>query len=326
MNTRPRTADLHTALEQIFRKPVHSVDRRIFLPSSSFTIEDLAILFRDRSVIEVLFKDVSPGAMLEGARLAKPKFLYNPKREIGVYTKILPALERRAPKLYGTVIDGALQRYWIFLEKLSAPELFQIGEFEIWLEVARWLAGLHSDREAAPERVVAGVPQLLDCDATYFHGCLRRACTLLGASIDRIAARYEQIIDSLLDLPRTFLHGEFYASNILVDKRQSDLRICAVDWEMAAVGPGLLDAAALASGNWNRQQRLALLDAYCRALPKRLRPRDPVKAFDCCQLHIALQWLGWAGGWSPPQAHAHQWLHEAQCLASGESSLAGIFS
>jgi hypothetical protein len=52
----------------------------------------------------------------------------------------------------------------------------------------------------------------------------------------------------------------------------SALRIRPVDWEMAGIGAGLLDLAALTSGSWSETERTTIVEAYRRALPERLRP------------------------------------------------------
>jgi hypothetical protein len=37
---------------------------------------------------------------------------------------------------------------------------------------------------------------------------------------------------------------------------------------------------------------------------------------DYGQLHLAVQWLGWASDWTPPKSHERNWLHEALSLAT----------
>jgi thiamine kinase-like enzyme len=97
-----------------------------------------------------------------------------------------------------------------------------------------------------------------------------------------------------------------YPSNVMISATPR-----LVDWEMAAVGPPLLDVAALTSG-WDHETRVRLVDAYVQAagaLPW-ITP-DFDEMMDCCRLHLAMQWLGWSPGWSPPAEHARDWLAEA---------------
>jgi phosphotransferase family enzyme len=315
------TSELHNALEQIFHKQVRSL-RRVPSPySSSFAIEELNVEFDDTNTLTAIFKNLSADALLEDARRAKPAFVYSPEREIQVYRSLLPLLDTGAAKMYGATVAPHLERYWLFLEKVSAPQLYEIGEFEVWLYVAQSLARLHESGDITVVQSV--VPQVQEYDAAWYWQWLERAHASAGAALDRIAARYSTVVQILLKLPHTFIHGEYYASNILVQQNETSCRICPLDWEMAAIGPGLLDVAALASGKWPREKRMRILERYCSNLPHRLRPEDLVTAFDCCQLHIALQWIGWSRTWSPPAAHAHNWIDEAVRIS--REGLASLF-
>jgi thiamine kinase-like enzyme len=115
-------------------------------------------------------------------------------------------------------------------------------------------------------------------------------------------------------MPVTFLHGELYASNVLVAEEVTGRRVCPVDWEMAGVGPGLLDVAALCSG-WDEPARQAIALAYRAALQPGPgwppQEQDFLALLDCCSLCLAVQWLGWSPGWSAPPEHARDWLGHA---------------
>ena len=122
--------------------------------------------------------------------------------------------------------------------------------------------------------------------------------------------------ERVVALPVTFLHGEFYASNVLV--QEEGLARVPVDWEMAAVGPGLIDLAASPPAGGPPDERKALAFAYPpRWCPARWPPAPDAfrAALDYCRLHLAVQWLGWSTGWSPPPEQAQDWLGEALFLA-----------
>jgi thiamine kinase-like enzyme len=303
------SSELREALGAIFNGTVVALNRSLSLYSSSFTIEELDVTLDNGRTVKVIFKNLSSDSMLEGARLAKPEFLYAPEREISVYRSLLSSLQTGPPRFFGATVDATLQRYWLFLEKVPGRELYEIGDFETWLSVARWLARFHASWEAELPRTVED--QLLKYDASYYRRWFQRARESAGSLLNPIAAGYDHVIDVLISLPCTFIHGEFYASNILVQEHENELRVCPVDWEMAAIGPGLFDLAALASGKWSRDERSRMLEEYLRMLPQRLRPQDQLLAFQCCQLQCALQWLGWSRTWSPPLAHAQDWQAEA---------------
>jgi aminoglycoside phosphotransferase (APT) family kinase protein len=176
----------------------------------------------------------------------------------------------------------------------------------------------------------AQAAHLLTYNADYFRLWFGRAQGILQAAapsrrrkakhlMERLAPRYEQVIERLVALPVTLIHGEFYASNVLVQETADSLRVCPVDWEMAGVGPGLLDLAALTAGGWTDEQKTALALAYHAALPPdhpwSQRPEALLAALDNCHLHLAMQWLGWSPDWSPPPEHRRNWLREALRLA-----------
>jgi aminoglycoside phosphotransferase (APT) family kinase protein len=176
-------------------------------------------------------------------------------------------------------------------------ELAQSGDLEDWRRAARWLGCLHATFAASPP----SPGHLLDHDAAYYRVWPRRAAAR-APEVARIADRYEPVVERLLALPRTLIHGEFYASNVLV----AGERVAPVDWEMAAVGPGAVDLAALVTG-WTGEERADILAAY--------HPGVDDGALAACRLHLALQWLGWSSDWTPPQAQAYDWLGEARDAA-----------
>src|SRR5215213_797679 len=126
-------------------------------------------------------------------------------------------------------------------------------------------------------------------------------------------------VRQMCSLPATFVHGEFYASNILTETHDDHLRICPIDWETAAIGPGLIDLAALVAGSWTEEQKQQLATAYHDALPTSNRAWgncDQMMVFlRCCRLFLALRWLGWSADWQPPLEHRFDWLAEAMQLA-----------
>jgi aminoglycoside phosphotransferase (APT) family kinase protein len=118
------------------------------------------------------------------------------------------------------------------------------------------------------------------------------------------------------------IHGELYACNVIVGKTRERERICPVDWEMTALGPGLIDLAALSAG-WVEDKQRALARAYFGAFwdgngaaaHKSLSLQELATDLDCCRLHLAVRMLGWSDDWKPPAEHAHNWLAEAKRIS-----------
>jgi aminoglycoside phosphotransferase (APT) family kinase protein len=164
----------------------------------------------------------------------------------------------------------------------------------------------------------------VDHSAAWFRGWHERALAALSRSGDarapalqRALDRYEEVIEALTALPRTFLHGEFYPSNVLVIAEPPPVRVYPVDWEMAAVGSGLVDLAALVGG-WDAGERRRLVAAYEEAYAQaggEPIPGELVLGLLRCRLHLALQWLGWSPEWRPPPEHAHDWVGEALAIS-----------
>jgi hypothetical protein len=323
-------ADLTAALEVVLGRSL-GAGRRIMeiqrRPSdywSSYTVELIDVRLDDGTILPLFFKQLGSGALVEAAVGTKPAFLDDPLREIETYRGILNPLRLGTPVCHGAIVDPATRRYWLFLERVSGPLLREVGEFEVWIESARWLAGFHTRLAGPAEHWRRTVP-LVNQDAAYYRRWLRRARTFISSSpqatlenrrgISWLAERYERVVDTLVFLPRTIIHGEYYGSNIIVPRERGQIRVCPVDWEMAAVGPGLVDLAALTAGDWTDSERAALCEAYRAALPGGAgwehQPAEFSTMLGHCRLHLAVQWLGWAPGWVPPPEHQYHWFDEA---------------
>ncbi len=322
--TAPSTVELRAALEAGLRARgrghmVTSLERRPSDYATSSALEELDVVLDDGTSLELMFKDLSPAARLEGARRTRPAFVDRPWAEIDAYRTVLARRRLGTATCHASVADPDRDRYWLFLERIRGVELYQIGELSVWAEVAGWLAVAH-DRLA---REVVAVPEAtpwVRYDGDHFRVWMARALDThrdgpAGPRLRRLAEGYEQVVKALLDQPRTFVHGELYASNVLVAETAGGRRVCPVDWEMAGFGPALIDLAALVAGTWDDEQREALTRAYYGAVPRSAAwppPRDEFAvALDCCRLHLAVRLLGWSPCWAPPPEHAQDWLEEA---------------
>ena len=244
-------------------------------------------MLADGSARSLLRKNLRRRSLSAAALRAKPNFLPDPRREPDAYASLAGG-EFGVPTVLAQGAD------WLLLEHVGGTVLSEIGEVVEWQRAARWLTRLHGSFAHAPP----DQPSLIQYDGDYYSIWPRRAREHVGPALDVPLDGYERVVERLAALPRTFVHGEFYASNILV----AGDRVAAVDWEMAGVGTGLLDLAALTSGTWEEGDRRAIEDGY--------GPVDE-EALMCCRLHLAMQWLGWSTAWLPPAEHAHDWLREA---------------
>ena len=191
--------------------------------------------------------------MLEAALEVKPAFLYDPMREIETYrtTGSQPAwhcdLLRGHRRCWGRTLR-------VVPRKGARLELYQVGDFATWRRVAEWLAIMHAHFAEETRRLARTAP-LLRYDGDFYRLWADRARSSLdraGLRLSRDARRgmeqlfeaYDRVIGQLVALPVTFLHGEFYASNVLVQEEGEGLARVPGRLGDGAVGPGLIDLAA----------------------------------------------------------------------------------
>jgi Ser/Thr protein kinase RdoA (MazF antagonist) len=303
---------------------VLGLSRRPYRYATSAPLEEVQVHLDGGGEMALILKDLARERLLGNAPRTKPSFLYEPRREIETYRRIIgPA--GVGPRCFGTVANDESSRYWLLIEKVEGVELWQVGELEVWEGVATWLGGFHAGFEPRVEEVQAANPHLLEHSEAWFRSWGERARSTLEGSAEARAIglspaldRYEEVIGPLARLPRTFVHGELYPSNVLVVRSKGPVGVYPVDWEMAAIGPGLIDLAALVGG-WDDEARARLVAAYLGGLSgSGQMVSDPGElAVDLarCRLHLAVQWLGWSTDWEPPEEHAHDWLGEALALA-----------
>lgn len=321
----PADGELRRALRRLLpaaglSEPVEIVRCRCE-QSSTFPLECIAVALADETQMRIAFKRLERNRLDPGVSISKPGFAFAAAREPAVYSHVLPLAPAGPPRYLGSLASEGEGR-WLFLEWVDGRELHQVGERALWIEAARWLGRLHVALTEDVDRH-ARAAHLIEHDAAHCGRWVRRAQAFARSDgeasaarfLERLRERYDVVIEALLALPRTVIHGDFYASNVLVAGEGEAVRVAPVDWEMAAVGPGLLDLAALVSGDWQDAEREEMQTAYGSI--EGVAPFSATE-FDFVRLHHAVQRLGWAPpAWRPPPAQRHDWLAEAVTLAEG---------
>jgi hypothetical protein len=285
---------------------------------TSCALENITVRLDDGARLPLILKDLEPARLNDRARRARLDFLFDPRREIAVYETILGPRGAGAT-LYGAGGGGAGDS-WLLLQKVEGRELYQIGELGAWVAAAAWLAEFHESCRSRDSRPAAA--PLLRHSPGFHRLWLERAGRFFSSDpppsrygregIEWMAARFERVIERLQAWPATLIHGDFYASNVLARQQGPAWRACPVDWEMAAIGPGILDVAALASGNWSDEARHRIIAGYVSAHRGAAASlADTIEAVDYAQVYLGVQWLGWFGRRRPPAEHARDWLAEA---------------
>jgi aminoglycoside phosphotransferase (APT) family kinase protein len=329
---RPRTAvsefqsHLEDRLAEHFgrERPIAGIERRLSPYTSSVRIEELHVRFEDGARLQLIVKDTSEDALLDEARRARPAFLWDPSRESAVYRSILPLAPPGTAVTYGTVAEADEGRHWLLLERIDGLELRHVGAFSAWTDTARWIAAFHRSFPPAHLQGLRDTSTLPVYDEAFYRCWLGRARRFLAGhpaasrTLARIARVYEPVVERLAHMPRTVIHGEFYACNALIQTTGGERRVRPVDWEMTALGPGLIDLASLVTG-WQSGAQQALAQAYFEVAAdgplEEPLPENRLVDLDCCRLYLALRMLGWSDDWQPPPQHSLDWLTEAADIA-----------
>jgi len=307
--------------------------RRVSAYSSSCIITWIRLqLDSNLPDLHLAFKDLSPGFQLPTARRVRPQFLYDPGREIATYEKVLSRLSLGTARYLGAEIEPEIPRYWLFLEWVKGPLLWQMGRMTHWHQAARWLARFHGEASRFPDlpQLLGSVRPLKYDRHTYANWVIRAESALRGTLLShdrraakrfaRIVQRYDRVIDRLCQLPQTLVHGEFYPANIVMRWTGRTHQVCPIDWELTGWAAGVLDLAALSAGRWSESDKRAILAAYHDAARNRSLTQPTLdeltQSVAYAQLHLCVRHLGWATRWRPQGQQARTWLADALTLAT----------
>ena len=308
------------SVEELFRvlapayseRVIRSIDARPFEYATSFRLTIVSVDLDHGECDVLVMKDLNPANMLPGARRHRAGRATSPRREIDAYRHVLAPVGI-GPRCIATVVDPTRPRYWLFIEKIAGVELWQVGDLAVWAAVASWLGDTHRSFAGRQAHLSRWLPVL---DKDWFGAWHRRAVAALGESADPRARELRTVLDrggvagrldeQLAAMPSTLAHGELYPSNVMivseVDACAGNVRVVPIDWETAALGPPMLDLAALSTG-WDAPTRTRLGEAY--------GPTFDPSALECCRLHLALRWIAVSAGWNPPASHRQDWIGEA---------------
>jgi aminoglycoside phosphotransferase (APT) family kinase protein len=303
----PRIAGPRATVAQIRRAPSRS--------ATSYRAEVVSAHLADGAELRFFLKDYG------ASRRPRPAAARRRERELAVYRRLLGEAELGTARYCGAVWDDRAPLHWLLLELVAGTPLRHM-ELPHWIDAARWLARLQGRFAEAPPPEVA--PLLERHDARFFAAAAERARRSVSRYADaprrleRILARYEASIDLLAGGERTLVHGHYEAANILVDAGARGVRICPVDWELAALGSRSFDLAALCDG-FRPPALHRIWDAYAEAAAEAGLPvpaRDELRrAVDRLRLFRVVAWLGGAAEKRYPPAGVERLLARGEQLA-----------
>jgi len=261
---------------------------------TSFAAQILTLQLDGAGPLQLFVKDFSSSI------LPKDNLAERSNRELGVYRDLLPQAGLGTPRFYGAVEFAEQTGFCLLIEFVEGTWL-KYRAFDDWVRAAGWLGNLHGTFMHKPKQLVTA-DFLRHHDVAFFNAraemALQAVAQFSSGQAEQLAqmlAGYGNVIDVMVSQPPTLVHGSFRVNNILVASAGPDVRICPVDWELAAVGGGLHDLAFIAHG-FAPDKAGILLDAYLEQLSRHCTPwshrADMLYAMNCYLLHKVVKSLG----------------------------------
>jgi hypothetical protein len=261
---------------------------------TSFSAQILTLQLDCSSPLKLFVKDYGSSS------LPKDGLALRSNREHKLYGELLSQVALDTARYYGTVQRPGEGGRYLLIEFVEGIWL-DYCDFGDWTRAAAWLGKLHG-AFMNKQNELLDADYLVVHDAEYFGAmadkALKSVAQFSSDQADRLAPvleRYDEIVSIMASQPTTLVHGSFRLRNVLVTPNQSSVRICPVDWELAARGGGLHDLAFLADG-FNPQKVRILLSAYVEQLGKLTRiwadSEDMAYVIHCYRLHKILKSLG----------------------------------
>jgi len=221
------------------------------------------------------------------------------ERELGAYRDLLAQAGLGTARYCGSVWDESEGRFWLLLEFVDAVPV-RYCEFEYWVEAAAWLGRMHGYFSRHQDRL-ASCDFLLRHTADYFWSIRELALQAVAQIAGDLVARlkkalngYDRIVTVMANQPPSLVHGAFAPAQILVRKQDEGIRVCPIDWELAAVGSPLYDLAFFSDG-FQPPKLDRIWEAYRQEAMNRdvfVPDRETMKnVVDCFRLHRVLNWL-----------------------------------
>ena len=222
-------------------------------------------------------------------------------RELAVYQQEDERFLRHAPTPYGAVRDDNRHAWILVLEKLVDLELMDTADdVSGWrrehIEAAvRGIAEVHAIWYGREQELIAqpwlgsvftaaGMAEMKELWIALADHSERCFADAIGFSIrslqQELIANVGRWWRPLETLPRTLIHNDFNPRNIALRRSGDGLRLCAYDWELAALGVPQHDLAELLcfvlTPGHSKQEVLHYLDVHRLALQQAVgRAIDP---------------------------------------------------
>jgi aminoglycoside phosphotransferase (APT) family kinase protein len=300
------------------RATIVGLRRAPFEGATSYPAEIVHVTLSTGEELKLFLKDLST------SRLPKDAIRDRREREFRVYRDLLPGADVDTPLYYGALCDASLDRVCLLLEFVDGVPLGRC-ELEGWLAAARWLARFQGALARHADAVDRS-PFLVRHDTAFFCSKAELAEVAVGQVSAELAGRlsralsgYERVVNVMASQPHTLAHGSYRPENILVARGDASLRICLIDWELAAWGASLYDLAfltdAAAPAWWE-----PLWDAYTDEAGRcgvSVPPREELRhVVDCFRLLKTIKALSECVTWGFPERKVVKLVGMAEALSA----------
>src|SRR5437588_97925 len=299
--------EMSQSLEAAFSKlrgrlvQVQRIERETCVHESSFHAEHLCVLFNNGDFVPIFFKDLNPRHQIAPARKLRNNSLGPSYHELRVYRRILSRVDLGTPQLYSVRWEPSRGTYWLFLEDIGAARLRDSRNYKRWVPAAQWAARFHARARHLPVSATRFLPVY---DREHYDRCAQRVRDILPGLqprdrqlVEPALAHYESRLQWFAELPRTVIHGQLFGKNIMLRPRNHEQPLAVIDWETAALGPGIYDLVSVSSGRWTENQRnvmwRAYFDQYSAESGGARGWEDFCEEAKEMELYSALEWLAW---------------------------------
>jgi hypothetical protein len=259
----------------------------------SYDCDTLSVELDDGNRLAIFLKDFGH------SRLSKDDRELRRDRELRVYRDLLAEADLGTPGYYGSIWDESRGRFWLLLELVDGVVVKEV-DAESGVPAGAWLARLQGHFLRRAERLEK-CDFLIRHDAAFFRAkaaaARRDVAELSPPSAPRLAAmleRYDRAVEVMASQPLSLVHGGYIPWHILVCANGDAVRVCAIDWELAARGATLYDLAFFTDGVEPRV-RQQICNAYrLAAMDHGVPLADELEmqhVMDCFRLHRILDWL-----------------------------------
>jgi hypothetical protein len=205
---------LHDILSVSFRvdgRAVECVSRQVFKHRidwrGSRLFEKLTVRVGTAPARTLLLKYNQPA-------VAQPS-LHAPALEAGVYRYLLDPVGMGTPQFFGYHASGCSGPALLLMEYVEGKRLKKFTDEQTWIEVARWLAGMHAGF-SQPD-VLAAFPLLVRHDRAFFWNRATaaregaaRISPRAGELLDRVLLHYDRVVEPVVSESATLVHAEFF--------------------------------------------------------------------------------------------------------------------